>query len=64
MLSINLKLGHIDHFSSYLTPLVIKLTEVAKREYKIKLMAKKKFIFLSGQKGNASFLWSKGNFPF
>jgi hypothetical protein len=42
MFSINLKLGHIDHFFSYLTPLVIKLMEVIKRECKIKLMAKRK----------------------
>jgi hypothetical protein len=36
---------HINHFSSYLTPLVIKLTEVTKRECKIKPMAEKKVQF-------------------
>jgi hypothetical protein len=42
---------HIDYFSSYLTLLVIKLTEVVKRDCKIKLMAKRKIQFFEWPKG-------------
>jgi hypothetical protein len=54
---------YIGHFSSYLTPLVIKLTEVTRRECKIKPMTKRKFNFLSDQKEVQVFFMAKREFP-
>jgi hypothetical protein len=45
-----------------LTPLVIKLTEEAKRKYKIKLMAKRKIYFFEWPKGKCKFFMGKKKF--
>jgi hypothetical protein len=53
----------MDHFSSYLTPLVIKLIEVTKRECKIKLMVKSEVQFFEWSKGKYKFFMAKREFP-
>jgi hypothetical protein len=50
---------YIGHFFSYLIPLIIKLTEVSKKECKIKLMVKRKVYFFEWPKEKCKFFYDQ-----